>query len=78
MKNKFDPFAYQNLFYEYKLEITDIEINQVLLLVQSRNTLEQKNTYNNLNVLNFPVLKNLKLLFYKHLSIKNLKKLNRI
>lgn len=72
IKNKFDPFDYKNSFYEYELEITEIEINQVLLLVQSRNTLEQKNTYNNLNVLNFPVLKNLKKQVTDILDKKNL------
>jgi len=58
--NGFDPFAYQNLFYEYELKITDAEINQVLLLTKDVNTKDLKTTYNNLNLLNFPVLKNLK------------------
>ena len=58
--NGFDPFAYQNLFYEYELKITDAEINQVFLLTKDVNTKNHKTTYENLNVLNFPVLKNLK------------------
>ena len=57
---KFDPFIDEHLFYEYNLKITDEEINQVLLLVNNMNSPNQKTTYNNLNVLNFPALKNLK------------------
>jgi len=56
----FDPFSYQNLFYEYELEINNDEVNQVLLLTKNINSIEQKNTFNYLNVLNFPVLKNLR------------------
>tara|TARA_R110000782_G_scaffold229604_1_gene315972 strand:+ start:100 stop:615 length:516 start_codon:yes stop_codon:yes gene_type:complete len=58
--NGFDPFAYQNLFYEYKLKITDAEINQVFLLTKDVNTKNHKTTYENLNVLNFPILKKLR------------------
>lgn len=58
--NIFDPFEHLNTFYEYTLKITDDEINQVLFLVKSANTNFQKSTYKSLNVLNFPVLKNLK------------------
>jgi hypothetical protein len=57
---KFDPFEQENLFYEYKLKITDEEIYQVLLLTKNIPISEQKSTYNYLNVLNFPILKNLK------------------
>jgi len=59
-KGEFDPFSYQNLFYEYQLEITDSEINQVLFLVKEIHNSVQNSTYDHLNVLNFPILKNLK------------------
>jgi len=58
--NGFDPFDYQNLFYKYKLNITETEINQVLLLLKKDNLMEMKTTYSKLNVLNFPLLKQLK------------------
>lgn len=58
--HKFDPFYYENLFYTYELNITEAEINQVLLLVKDDDTKEMKTTYNRLNVLNFPLLNNLK------------------
>lgn len=57
---KFDPFTYRNLFYEYDLKISTDEINQILYLVKNIKTDEQKNTYQYLNVLNFPILKNLR------------------
>ena len=57
---KFDPFEQENLFYEYNLKINEAEINQVLFLVKDVNTKDQKTTYENLNILNFPVLKKLK------------------
>ena len=57
---KFDPFAYEHLFYKYKLKITDAEIDQVLILTKNVNTKDIKTTFQNLNVLNFPVLKKLK------------------
>ena len=56
----FDPFIDENLFYEYQLKITDKEIDQILFLVKNFNSSECKTTYQNLNVLNFPILKNLK------------------
>jgi len=56
----FDPFIHENLFYEYKLKITNQEINQILLLLKNLNLKQQLTTYQYLNVLNFPVLKNLK------------------
>ena len=59
-KRTFDPFSYEHLFHEYVLEITEAEVNQVLLLTKDVNTKDQKTTYENLNVLNFPVLKKLK------------------
>ena len=59
---KFDPFDYQNLFYEYDINIDKNEINQILLLLKNNNldSKEQITTFNYLNVLNFPILKNLK------------------
>ena len=60
VSNYFDPFEYQNLFYEYDLDISENEINQILFLVKDVKTNEQKNTFQYLNVLNFPILKNLK------------------
>jgi len=57
---KFDPFEHEHLFYQYKLKITDNEINQVLLLTKNVDIGYQKSTFNYLNVLNFPILKNLK------------------
>lgn len=57
---KFDPFSYEHLFYEYKLKITTSEINQVLILLKNIDTYDQKSTYEYLNVLNFPILKNIK------------------
>jgi len=57
---KFDPFEYENLFYEYKVKINDDEINQILYLVKNINSPNQKTTYKYLNVLNFPILKKLK------------------
>ena len=50
--NSFDPFDYQNLFYRYKLNITEAEINQVLLLLKEDESMEMKTTYSKLNVLN--------------------------
>jgi hypothetical protein len=63
MIQKFDPFEHENLFYKYKLKITDDEINQVLFLLKNLKlniVTEQLTTYTYLNVLNFPILKNLK------------------
>ena len=58
---KFDPFSFENLFYEYNLKISTDEINQVLFLLKKNLFLsEQLTTYSSLNVLNFPLLKNLK------------------
>ena len=70
--NKFDPFDYQNLFYEYELKITVDEINQTLILLKNINTPHQKTTYLHLNILNFPILKNLKKQIIDILNKKNL------
>lgn len=69
---QFDPFKKQNCFYKFNLKITKDEINQILLLVKSRPVIEQKTTYNYLNILNFPILANLK---KQVISILNRKKL---
>lgn len=57
---KFDPFEYQHAFYEYSLKINDAEVNQVLVLSKERQNEHHGTTYNHFNILNFPVLKNLK------------------
>ena len=57
---QFDPFKKQNSFYKYDLKISKEEINQILILTKSKNTPDQKTTYNSLNILNFPILKNLR------------------
>ena len=49
---KFNPF---DTFYKYKLNITNEEINQIKILMQDNFT-----TYTKLNILNFPVLFDLK------------------
>ena len=59
-EKKFDPFEYQNLFYEYSLSITQDEINQVMYLVKDLKSFEQNTTFEYLNILNLPLLKNLK------------------
>ena len=69
---KFDPFSYENLFYEYNLKITKDEINQILILLKNTDTRDQKSTYEYLNVLNFPILKNIKKQIIDILDKKNL------
>ncbi len=69
---QFDPFKKQNTFYRYNLKISKEEINQVLILTKSKNTPDQKTTYESLNILNFPILKNLR---KQVISILNRKKL---
>ncbi len=69
---QFDPFKKQNSFYKYDLKITEAEINQILVLVKSRDTPDQNTTFYSLNVLNFPILKNLR---KQIVSILNRKKL---
>ena len=69
---QFDPFKKENSFYKYNLKILEDEINQILILVKSKNTPHHKTTYKSLNVLNFPILKNLR---KQVISILNRKKL---
>lgn len=69
---KFDPFEEQNSFYKYNLKISKEEIDQVLILVKSKNTSFHKTTYQSLNVLNFPILKNLKKQVISILKKRNL------
>ena len=58
----FDPFAYQNLFYKYKIKVTDDEINQVLVILKNKKfkNEEHSSTFFDLNILNFPLLTNVK------------------
>ena len=57
----FDPFQYQNAFHKYNVDISADEINQIFYFLKNRKKIyEQKNTFNHLNVLNFPLLKNLR------------------
>jgi len=69
---QFDPFKKQNSFYKYDLNISKEEINQILILVKSTNTPDQKTTYNSLNILSFPILKNLRKQVISILDKKNL------
>ena len=59
---KFDPFAYEHLFYEYKIQITDDEVSQILFILKNKNldSARKFTTFQYLNVLNFPILKNLR------------------
>lgn len=58
----FDPFQEQNLFYKYKLQVSQEEIDQILLIINNQRfkNNNQLSTYYTLNILNFPILKNLK------------------
>jgi len=69
---QFDPFKKHNSFYKYNLNISKEEINQILILVKSTNTPNQKTTYNSLNILSFPILKNLRKQVISILDKKNL------
>jgi len=74
--NKFDPFLHEHLFYEYKVKITTDEINQVLILIKNEKTKDKKSTFDSFNILNFPILKNLKkqiidILEKHNLTLKN-------
>jgi len=69
---QFDPFEKQNCFYKYSLNISKEEINQILILVKSKNTPDQKTTFDSLNILNFPILKNLRKQVISILDKKNL------
>jgi hypothetical protein len=60
MITKFDPFEKENCFYNYKLKINKIIIDQLYFLLSNHNNVEQKTTYNSLNVLNFPLLRDIK------------------
>ena len=58
----FDPFAHDHLFYEYDVDITDDQINQILWLFKykEKGQFEQLTTFKSINVLNLPLLKSLK------------------
>ena len=70
---QFDPFERQNSFYKYDIKISKEEINQILILVKSKNTPDQKTTFESLNVLNFPLIKNLREQVISILDKKKLK-----
>jgi|TARA_R100001460_G_scaffold32720_3_gene64158 hypothetical protein len=60
---QFDPFERQNSFYKYDIKISEEEINQILILARAKTTPKQtgmSTTFETLNVLNFPLLKNLR------------------
>mgnify|MGYP003121189911 CR=1 FL=1 len=69
---KFDPFYYENCFYKYKIKTNINEINQTIILLNSRKKIEQATTYQDLNILNFPILKNIKSQIIKILNSQNL------
>lgn len=71
----FDPFFKQNSFYKYKIKVTQEEINQIIIIIKNKKFKKdlQSNTYiNNLNILNFPLLKNIKTQIIKILDEYNL------
>ncbi len=58
---RFDPFESTNTFYKYDIEISEKEINQILILAKAKTTPKQtgmSTTFETLTVLNFPLLKN--------------------
>ena len=71
----FDPFSKQNSFYKYKIKVTKEEINQIMIIIKNKKFKKdlQSNTYiNNLNILDFPLLKNIKTQIIKILDEYNL------
>jgi hypothetical protein len=58
----FDPFKKENLFYKYKVKITEEELQQIKILIKHKKYINPLNssTFFTLNILNFPILKNLK------------------
>ena len=58
---QFDPFEKTNAFYEYEVNISDAAIKQLLILLQNnKDKGDQLTTFNLHNVLDFPVLNDLK------------------
>ena len=60
--SSFDPFEKYNLFYKYKINITKEELEQIFIIVKSKKFGNQQNTstYLALNILNLPLLKNIR------------------
>ena len=63
IKNKtlvrYNPF--EDYFYKYRINITKKEIQQLLLFFKNnKNKAKQETTYNQINILNLPLLKNIK------------------
>ena len=59
VKEKYCPF--KDYFYKYKIKITEKEIQQLLLFLENNNNRgEQETTFNQINILNLPLLKNIK------------------
>jgi len=60
VKESYSPF--NDYFYKYTVNITDIEKNQLRLFLHNndRGIFQQKTTYNELNILNLPLLKNIR------------------
>jgi hypothetical protein len=59
--NKFDPF--DQSFYEYELKITDEEIIQIETMLKTTNKADgftMRTTFDSINILSLPLLKNLK------------------
>jgi hypothetical protein len=73
MMHRFDPF--DQSFYEYELEISEQEIAQVETMLKSinkTNNFTMKTTFDSINVLSLPLLKNLREQIIKILNDHNL------
>jgi hypothetical protein len=72
MMHRFDPF--DQSFYEYELEISEQEIAQVETMLKSinkTNNFTMKTTFDSINVLSLPLLKNLREQIIKILNLKS-------
>lgn len=60
VKNAYNPF--NDYFYKYVVNITDTEKNQLRLFLNNnkKGFSQQKTTFNQLNILNLPLLKNIR------------------
>jgi|TARA_R110000803_G_scaffold41477_2_gene89171 hypothetical protein len=68
----FDPFKYQNYFHTYELKFNEAEIKQITVLLKKEKTGQPKTTYDRFNILNFPLLKNIRAKIIDILEEKNL------
>ena len=71
--HRFDPF--DQSFYEYELKITDeeiIQIETILKTINKTNGLTMRTTFDSINVLSLPLLKNLREQIIKILNDHNL------